>query len=77
METVPSNKRPMSSGEVFWFVVVTLLAIAIFVYVFKWAWNGSMTHVFGVNPVDFLQAFLLLLVARILFPSTSTLGAFL
>lgn len=45
-----------------------LIFVIIFVFILEIAWNNTMPHIFGIGSIDFWQALLLVLVARILFP---------
>jgi len=76
MDTNPNNpnqnrKRPYSGTEIFWFVVLVLIILALTIFVFQYSWNGSMPHIFGLKPITFVQALLVLIVARMLLPGCS------
>ena len=56
-----------SSGDFFTFLLVTLVVLALLVFVFQYAWNGSVSNIFGLKNIGFIEAFFLLLVAKLLF----------
>lgn len=74
METYPNNqlkKRHYTAADAFWFFIVILIFIVIYIFIFQYSWNGSVPQIFGWGPVTFIQALLLLIVARMLLPSYS------
>ena len=76
MENNPNNynqvkKRHYTATDAFWFFLLVLVFIVIFIFIFQYSWNRSMPHIFGLKPINFVQALLVLIVARMLFPSCS------
>jgi hypothetical protein len=60
------------------FLTLTLIivGVAISTFIFQYAWNYTMPKIFsGVGSLDFLQAFFLLIVARILIPNCPVVGS--
>lgn len=81
METSTNNynrtgRRQYTAADAFWFFLLILIFIVLFIFIFQYAWNGSMPHIFGLRPITFIQALLVLIVARILFPCCSNMGAY-
>lgn len=60
-----SRQKP----HTFLLLLILLLTCALFVFVFQVSWNYTMPSIFGIGNIDFLQAFLLLVVVRILMPN--------
>jgi succinate dehydrogenase hydrophobic anchor subunit len=48
-------------------VGVALAVFVVFTLIFRWIWNRTMPHVFGVKEVSFWQAIGILILASILF----------
>lgn len=72
MESNPNNhnqpkKFTYSGADVFWFFVLILVFIVLFIFIFQYSWNNSMPHVFGFNQINFVQALLVLIVAKMIF----------
>ena len=65
------DRRTLSAGEIFWFFLVALIVFLIFVFIFQFSWNHSVTPIFGWKAVTFVQALLLLIVAKMLLPGCS------
>lgn len=78
MNTLANNqvKKPYTGADFFWILIVALIVILIFVFIFQFAWNGSITHIFGLKPISYVQALLLLIVAKMIFPSCPTMGLY-
>jgi uncharacterized membrane protein len=78
MATMPTNsnqtkqKRKYTAAETFWFFVLMLVIISLMICIFQYSWNGSMTPIFGFRPITFVQALLVLIVARYLLPSANS-----
>ncbi|AYV84872.1 MAG: hypothetical protein Hyperionvirus47_4 [Hyperionvirus sp.] len=53
------------SNDVLTFVAIVVLLIIV-VFILEYAWNAVMPSLFGVRRVNFWEALLLLIVARIL-----------
>ena len=78
-ETSPNNynqakKRQYTAADAFWFFILVLIFIVLFIFIFQYSWNGSMPYIFGFRPITFVQALLVLIVARMLFPSCTNMG---
>lgn len=44
-----------------------LIVLVVYVLILKYAWNKTMTTVFNLREIDFVDAFLLIVVMHILF----------
>lgn len=66
--------KPMfAAGGGDWLIAIPLIIVAyfIFVWIFQLLWNSTMPQVFGLKPINFWQAFRILLIAGILFGAGS------
>lgn len=68
-----NKRRQYSAADIFWFFVLMLVLIVLFIFIFQYAWNGSMPYIFGIKSITFVQALLVLIVARMLLPSCSSM----
>jgi hypothetical protein len=78
METNPNNqgKKNYTAADAFWFFVLVLIFVVLFIFIFQYSWNGSIPYIFGFRPITFVQALLLLIVARMLFPNSTSMGMY-
>lgn len=61
--------RPVAKpAYTIWNIIVAFLIFLLLVFIFQFSWNYSMTSIFGFRQIDFVQALLLLVVARFLLP---------
>ena len=64
-------------GNVVLTSIMTLLIVAVIVgaliaFPIEWLWNGLMPSIFGLHPIDFLQAWGLNILSALLLKSSST-----
>ena len=68
----PKRPRPYGMCTMLLMLISIIIMIFIVVVIFRIAWNNTMPQIFGVGYIDLMQAFLLIIVARILLPSSNT-----
>ena len=62
----------LNSPNTLWAVLLAIIIFIIVVFIFQIAWNSTMPHIFGIRKIDWVQALLLIIVARVIFPSTAS-----
>lgn len=54
--------------DTFWFVILVIVFVILFIFIFQFSWNYTMPHIFGIQPISFIQALLFLVVVRMILP---------
>ena len=70
-EDFPSDSRARKVlriiGMVFMGVIFALLFALVFGFIVKWLWNFLMPDLFGLSQISYLQAFAMVILAKLLF----------
>lgn len=53
-------------------LLVGMVLLAVITLFFRWLWNTTVPDVFGASPVDFWQAFKIMLLSAMLFGGGTT-----
>ena len=67
-------QKRQAATDVFWVIAIALLVFVIVIFIFQYSWNGSMPHIFGLRQINWIQALLVLIVARFIFAGGAGTG---